>query len=200
VVGRLAVEMGIEVQLTPSPVTGVTARIGIPPEIVSPPQAAAPKSAPARQAAEPARTAAPGRALPEYENTNGRVADTQRLTLPTAPLPPSVPPSVPREERLRPTEVEYVVVDGATPPTPPPSEVMSLHALEPPAPSDEGDRTTNGLRKRNPKARKTASRAEPSAAPAEKSAPVSDSPDAVRSRLTAFRDGVQRGAETAGRP
>jgi hypothetical protein len=107
---------------------------------------------------------------------------------------------VPREERLRPSAVEYVVVDGATPPTPPPSEVMSLHAFEPPAPTDEGDRTTNGLRKRTPKARKATSRVEPSSAPVDQSAPVSDSPDAVRSRLTAFRDGVQRGAETAGRP
>jgi hypothetical protein len=203
VVGRLAVEMGIEVQLTPSPVTGVTARIGLPPEVVSPPQKAAPQSMPSRQTAEPARTAAPGRALAEYNNgrydSNGRT-DTMRLPL-AAPVPPIVPTSVPREERLRPSGVEYVVVDGATPPTPPPNEVMSLHTFEPPAPADEeAERTSNGLRKRTPKARKSGTRAQPAPAPVEQSAPVSDSPDAVRTRLTAFRDGVQRGAETAGRP
>jgi signal transduction histidine kinase len=223
VVGRLAVEMGIEVQLTPSPVTGVTARIGLPAEIVSPHQAtpqqrpAAPQAAPSRQVSEPARSASPGRALAEYDNgrmdngradngralaeyENGRVSDTLRLP---APIPPSVPMSVPREERLRPSAVEYVVVDGATPPTPQPSDVMSLQAFEPPPPATDeaAERTTNGLRKRTPKARKadSGSRTELSSAPVEQSAPVSDGPEAVRSRLTAFRDGMQRGAETAGR-
>jgi hypothetical protein len=75
---------------------------------------------------------------------------------------------------------------------------MDMYSFAP-AP-DESERTPNGLKKRAPKARKTANSGPGKVggtAPtrtAERPAPVSDSPDEVRARLTAFRSGMQRGS------
>ncbi|MCU7727867.1 nitrate- and nitrite sensing domain-containing protein [Actinoplanes sp. KI2] len=216
VVGRLAVEMGVEVQLTPSPVTGVTARIGLPAELVSPIDAVA--SDPASGGAVPRqrRPASPDRASAEIDP---RRPDALRLPpghspapvspAPAGPAPVGLAPTGPAPagpriaggRRLRPSKIEYVVLDGASPPAP--GEVMSLHSFEPPPPAvdDEAERTPNGLRKRTPKAPRTGARTAVAAASATAEQPtaVSDTPEAVRSRLTAFRDGVQRGStETAG--
>jgi hypothetical protein len=62
------------------------------------------------------------------------------------------------------------------------------------------DRTPNGLRKRIPSARKAAPVAAmaPSARPAGR--PIDDSPDKVRARLTALRDGLRRGSGPPARP
>jgi hypothetical protein len=61
---------------------------------------------------------------------------------------------------------------------------------------DEVARTPNGLRKRNPRARKATPEPVGVAAPrgSDRPAPVVDSPDDVRSHLNAFRRGVQRGS------
>ncbi|BBH68799.1 hypothetical protein ACTI_54840 [Actinoplanes sp. OR16] len=64
VVGRLAQQMGIAVQLTPSPVTGVTARITLPAAILSD---AAPVSPPARQITATIEAPAPVRPLPSSD-------------------------------------------------------------------------------------------------------------------------------------
>ncbi|AEV83032.1 histidine kinase [Actinoplanes sp. SE50] len=139
VVGRLAAEMNADVRLTPSAVTGVTARISLPADLLAADLPIAPSPAPA---------------------------------------PPREQPRTTEPVRIRPRalEVDYVVVtERQTPPE-----------LGGP------DRTANGLRKRIPRAR----RAEP--APARTSRDdttvnLIDSPDAVRDRLTALRDGIQRG-------
>ena len=136
VVGRLAAEMGLAVELAPSPVTGVTARISLPPAILSGP---------------PAVTAAP---------------EPRRLSA----------------QPLKSTAIEYVVV-----PDPP----------SPPAPA-EVELTPNGLRKRSPRPRRESPA---KVSPAEPATAVLDSPEAVRDRLTAFREGVRRGdTESASRP
>ena len=54
VVGRLAAEMGIEVQLAPSPVTGVTARIILPASMLADPPAGQRRARPRQPALEPA--------------------------------------------------------------------------------------------------------------------------------------------------
>jgi hypothetical protein len=182
VVGRLAVDLGVEVQLTPSPVTGVTARLTLPAPLLAPsaPEVTGTPAAPPQPPPQPPAQIA---ADPE---------DTAVLTLPPA--------------RLKPTQVEYVTV-------PPVPAQRASSALESSAaawdvytfapPEDSADRTPNGLRKRPPRARKKAP--EPVAATAgapgaERPAPVVDTPDEVRSRLDAFRSGVQRGSSDSPPP
>ncbi|GIE91543.1 sensor histidine kinase [Actinoplanes regularis] len=171
VVGRLALQMGIDVQLTPSPVTGVTARITLPAELLT--------DQPVVTAPRPAR--APARQV------TATVEPARPLRLPTAehaPVQPATTTVVAVDRALRSTAIEYVVVDDTVP-----------------AFSDDGvPRTPNGLRKRIPRAQRDRPRVDaPSTAPADRPAPVSDSPEAVRARLNALRGGIQRGnAETAG--
>ncbi|BCJ45951.1 hypothetical protein GCM10010168_48990 [Actinoplanes ianthinogenes] len=139
VVGRLAAEMHADVRLTPSAVTGVTARISLPAELLA--ETAQVEPAPA----------------PEPALEQPRTADPVRI-------------------RPRALEVDYVVV----------TERPAIAGLD-------SERTANGLRKRIPRARRTdrdpvpVSRDEPTVA-------VSDAPGAVRDRLTALRDGIERGA------
>jgi signal transduction histidine kinase len=182
VVGRLAQQMGVLVQLTPSPVTGVTARITLPAEILSDQQtvtAAARSNGSA--APRPATEAAPRRVTSTVEQPEPAPAPTVAPATPLRLPPGEVTPSRP----LHPAAIEYVVVQDGN--------ILS-------ASEDGGPRTVNGLRKRIPRARRTPSRpAEPVSSPAEKPAPVRDTPDAVRDRLNALRGGIQRGsAETAG--
>ena len=64
-----------------------------------------------------------------------------------------------------------------------------------PVPSEpgEGMRTRNGLRKRTPRTRRPMAVTSMSSA-GERPALLEESPDALRARLSAFRDGVQRGS------
>jgi hypothetical protein len=97
-------------------------------------------------------------------------------------LPPQQP-----DGRIRSTTIEYVTVAGS------PAEVgpESYFFGEP----EEGSgRTPNGLRRRNPGARKVAAPTAPTPA-GERPPLISDSPDQVRARLNAFRSGLQRGTE-----
>ncbi|BCY13298.1 nitrate- and nitrite sensing domain-containing protein [Actinoplanes sp. L3-i22] len=171
VVGRLAQQMGIEVQLTPSPVTGVTARITLPAEILT--------DQPAVTAGRPARS--PAR---QVTATVEPARPQRRLTAEQAPAAAVTSTVATADRTLTATAIEYVVVDDTVP-----------------GPSgDDAPRTPNGLRKRIPRAQRGQPRADaPSTAPVERPAPISDSPEAVRDRLNALRGGIQRGnAETAG--
>ncbi|GIM88300.1 sensor histidine kinase [Paractinoplanes toevensis] len=136
VVGRLAAETGIGVQLAPSPVTGVTARLSLPASV-----------------------------LVERKTVTAAAAPARRL-------PPAPRENVP----LRSNTIEYVVVDPAP---------------APPAESVAADRTPNGLRRRTPRNRREPSTAT-AVAVAEPPPAVEDTPEALRTRLTAFRDGVLR--------
>ena len=180
VVGRLAADLGMEVRLAPSPVTGVTARLTLPanvlaeaPPSIEPPARKPPaRTAPAREPAvlEPPVAQAPA---PQIAAS---AEDTAVLTLPPV--------------RLKPTEVEYVTV----PAVPAQRTAPDLYTFAPT--EDEVARTPNGLRKRNPRARKATPEPVGVAAPrgSDRPAPVVDSPDDVRSHLNAFRRGVQRGS------
>ena len=211
VVGRLATDMDIDVQLAPSPVTGVTARIVLPPSIVAGAQAVTGSGRPARQADE--------ERLPAVDSPRALEASdpaaTQVLTLPSAEQPTAL------DSRIRPGTIEYVTVPGSPALRRQPAEVeqpaaagsptaryedamttstmgMDMYSFAPPP--DESERTPNGLKKRAPKARKTVNSGPGKAGGAtptrttERPAPVSDSPDEVRARLTAFRSGMQRGS------
>ena len=230
VVGQLATEMNIDVQLAPSPVTGVTARIVLPPSLLATPQSlTAPPSPVTQPVAEAPRPVDPRRELEAFDP-----AATQVMTLPSSEPPPA------SDSRIRPVTIEYVTVTGSPAvalqsaaasaaassgnghgggnghgngnssgngngsPTARYESAMASGALSmdmytfPPA-EDDAERTPNGLKKRSPRARKPASggRGAAEVAPtrtADRPAPVADSPDAVRSRLTAFRNGMQRGS------
>ncbi|MFG1607708.1 nitrate- and nitrite sensing domain-containing protein [Actinoplanes sp. NPDC049265] len=212
VVGRLGIDMGIDVQLYPSPVTGVTARITLPAHLLAE-GAPAVTQTPAPLQAEvttPAPAPAPPAPAPPPVTQQQRpdLADTQVLTLPAAPEPTT---ATTPDGRLRPTGVEYVTATGT--PTVPAQRAASpyesakassslgldLYTFTP-AP-ESAERTPNGLKKRTPRAKKSGSTTSPTApAPAsatrtaERPTPVVDSPADIRSRLTAFRSGVERGA------
>ncbi|GID97042.1 nitrate- and nitrite sensing domain-containing protein [Amorphoplanes digitatis] len=214
VVGRLAIEMGIDVQLAPSPVTGVTARIVLPPSMLASPQQVAGPNRPAAPAPEQVQGAERPRALESSDP-----AITQVLT-----MPPIEPPPAPTDGRIRPTTIEYITAAGSPAVRTQQTEAagnssaaryeaamassnlgmdMDMYTFAPPP--DDADRTPNGLRRRTPGTRKaTKPGTDRGAAPTrtvERPAPVGDSPEEVRARLTAFRSGVQRGSnEPADRP
>ncbi|WP_244876826.1 sensor histidine kinase [Winogradskya consettensis] len=199
VVGRLATDMDIDVQLAPSPVTGVTARIVLPPSLLAGQPAVSAPERGTQRIAEP-RMAEPRRPEPALEPARelAAVADTQVVTMTPVEQPVST------DSRIRPATIEFVPMTGspaALRQGPENTLGMDMYTFERPA--DDADRTPNGLRKRAPRARKQAnSGSERLAATAptrtaERPAPVSASPDDVRARLTAFRSGVQRGSTSA---
>lgn len=201
VVGRLAAEMGIDVQLAPSPVTGVTARIMLPTEVL----AASSSVAGGTGAPAPVRT--PAAPVPDGRRALGPATDvgsTQVLTLEPGPEPPPAAP----DRRILAQSIEYVTVPG-TPAVPryaavsttaatagPPASPLEAVTAPDEVPAGDGSgRTVNGLRRRNPRPPKPSGTPQvPRPRGGERPAPVGDSPDDVRSRLTAFRTGVQRGA------
>ncbi|MEU4619613.1 nitrate- and nitrite sensing domain-containing protein [Actinoplanes sp. NPDC023801] len=194
VVGRLAAEMGVVVQLARSAVTGVTARVSLPAGIL----AAAPLNG-AAQLNGPATSDRPV------------VLDaTESPAVPSGPEPVELP-SVQRQEpgpRPLAADVDYVVLDERPAAHTVPSPRRPTHSgridtgrLDTGRPdssrSDPGrpdtGHTVNGLRRRTPRDQ----RAKPdpvTSPPPAPSAPVNDSPDAVRDRLAALRAGIERGA------
>ncbi|QOC91470.1 sensor histidine kinase [Micromonospora craniellae] len=192
VVGQLARDLDIDVQLAPSPVTGVTARVLLPATVLTNPNAIAPDG-----------------------GANG-VGTTQTLTVaatttrvaaePTsAPVLPSVPAA-------RPTPAVGIAGAGTRNAIDPPPARHAAPAAprgydrpvagRPPTIAGEvsavgpvEERTTNGLRKRLPRERR-ASEAAPAAGPvasAPRSDAMDDSPMEIRNRLTALRAGTLRG-------
>ncbi|WP_230859776.1 sensor histidine kinase [Actinoplanes aureus] len=96
---------------------------------------------------------------------------------------------LPRGTRPGAVEVDYVVV-AERPAVPAPRRPLDAPLVET-APGVA--RTANGLRKRVPRAQRAPAAAAPTPPP-EPAAPVTDSPEAIRTRLTALRDGIRRGA------
>ncbi|WP_345138690.1 sensor histidine kinase [Dactylosporangium darangshiense] len=193
VVGQLARQLGVDVQLSNSPVTGVTARVMLPARLMTTPPPpiegprepqAPPRIVPSTVGAEPAHTAA-----------RPPAAVTAQLVLGGHPA----------------TTVEYVSVPGAAPP----GTVVDGHGnaaandlvqvpSQMPSWADEstGERTRNGLRKRPARrpAAGAAVTAQPETGPdrAERGEPVrrpsmvDDSPAQVRDRMLSLRDGFRR--------
>ncbi|BEL08473.1 nitrate- and nitrite sensing domain-containing protein [Actinoplanes sichuanensis] len=172
VVGRLAAEMGVSVQLARSPVTGVTARVCLPAEMLAAP-AASLNGPPEARKPSPLRSVPP--AKPEVPAVTG-------------PKPAELPSLQPPEPPSQPLQVDYVVLDEqpAVPAPRRPVEAGLPHA----------EHTVNGLRRRTPRAQRNRSETTmplPAVA-AEPTVPVTASPEAVRDRLTALRAGIQRGS------
>jgi hypothetical protein len=175
VVGRLANELGAGVQLAGSPVTGVTARLTLPPGVVS----ATPEPLP------------PG---PKSGSVNPDDAAGTSMAGPAAasPAEPALPAGAGPHPRGVPVlgTTSHANVFARTPAVTA-SGTTALGITQPSA-STGGDRTPNGLLKRTP--RQLASPVRPPAPPVNAdTAAVELHPAEVRSMLTAFRAGTHRG-------
>ncbi|HEX5995920.1 MAG TPA: nitrate- and nitrite sensing domain-containing protein [Jiangellales bacterium] len=202
VVGQLAREMSVDVQLVQSPVTGITARVTLSHTVLAAPPAAS------RVAAVPV-AGTPSESRPRTSSVFGSPPTQPPLTSPQV-LSPSRAPSQAIEARPAPV-VEYVTVPGSQlsmdgPTATFPIVVATVGETERPASAIAGERTANGLRKRLPRSR----RPEPtesyarhagsaaSAGRSEQAQPLDDSPAQVRARLTALRAGMLRGQSEYG--
>ncbi|MDP9792080.1 anti-sigma regulatory factor (Ser/Thr protein kinase)/HAMP domain-containing protein [Catenuloplanes nepalensis] len=203
VVGQLAADMGAEVKLASSPVTGVTARVLLPAAVMS--NASSPvvrdveivEERPARPVIPPAPftpvmapTAPPAPPAPEV---------ARPLVSSGAPTQAPDAPYLAIGGRVKPSVVEYLTV-------PPSPEVVAAEAAaeavaeqSSPRPrtidAEEVERTRNGLRKRAPRTSRPEAEAAPAPAPSApetRAAMVDSSPAEVRNRLTALRAGMQR--------
>jgi signal transduction histidine kinase len=173
VVGRLAQRLGIEIELTVSPVSGIVARLLLPPDILAEAKPDAPKQAEIK--------------WPSAEPEAPALASTGVGQIPPMRSEPAVPqeqqPPVPvrsRQERLAGTPTVV------TPPQPV-AHVPESRGGEAPV-----QRTKNGLVKRGrnrpdePAVRSVAPSRPPTAV-------EKRSPEEVRSMLSSFRTGHQRG-------
>ncbi|MEV2238297.1 nitrate- and nitrite sensing domain-containing protein [Micromonospora sp. NPDC049891] len=225
VVGQLARQLGADVQLAPSPVTGVTARVVLPAEMLAvPPEL--PSQVMSGISARPAEAAAP---------VAGTVASVPagEQVVPVSPVGSQLPagPAAPAPALGRPS-VEYVSAAGPTadaaPPPPafrrlgsgayplvdssPRAAAARAEAVGVGVAVDEPERTANGLRKRPPRQRRTeaagtagttrAAKPSPSVSDStgERGQVVNDSPAEVRARLTALRAGVSRAESATAEP
>lgn len=181
VVGHLARQMSVEVQLGPSPVTGVTARVVLPASVLAIPAAL--------DCADGGFVTV--EAPPVIEEVVPPVAGSR--VVPRAPQPVASHLAI---GRRRPAVVEYITVpEVGRPvtvpmPAPPPPPV-------PPDPIARAHRTRNGLAKRPPRSQArqgtAAERAEWTAPEGPRPAVLDESPDQMRERLMSLRAGVRRG-------
>ncbi|MFD8250552.1 nitrate- and nitrite sensing domain-containing protein [Nocardia sp. NPDC059691] len=184
VVGRLAERLGITVELSVSPVSGIVARLTLPPGMV--------ETEPDRRD-DPAtsHTATVGDTAGSPSGSRPQSRATATATATTADGPPA--------HAVNAGSSPYTqFVSARTEPTASAGLIESRRAQEPsgPAPSEPAARhTKNGLVKRNKKARAAATGARPDAPPRMEPAPaVERSPEEIRSMLSSFRTGHQRGA------
>jgi signal transduction histidine kinase len=229
VVGRLARQMSVQVDLGESPVSGITARMLLPAEIM----AERPESTSdgkggrsVRTPAKPAKPVAPARSIaasqppaaatpaPEPAPARGGPPTGPQPTVRMEPVAPPVPaarvesPPMHRwptdDESGGVAETSEPVTVAALANTAPydPAQPTANHYLAPtPAPTSAtaaGDRTRNGLVKRQPRHRGTTTTTRP--APTAPSAPrhtagetTERTPTDVGTMLSAFRRGHQRG-------
>jgi hypothetical protein len=223
VVGNLARQMGIEVELAPSPLTGVTARVALPESMLA--------SVPAvtASAAEPTR-ATTAAAVPEPEpraiSAGPLVVDAVVIDPPPADL--TVGPDQPRMSPAPPHWPEWPGGDaggwggapvaeatrdsdlGAAPYAGPPAArsfgaggtgYLSADGV-PRADGAGGDRTRNGLRRRVPAARSGSTPTTTSTPGSETDSRAGvETGDARRSRLSELRAGMaRRESERGGDP
>ncbi|RIV41612.1 sensor protein [Micromonospora radicis] len=186
VVGQLAQDLGIDVHLAPSPVTGVTARVVLPHSLLSRPNAITPPPGSADGDSTPIAIAA------------ADPADSGRV-------PPANPPRRPAARAVTAGEGSGVGLPGAGAPAIPVQSVVGRPATIPGELAGAGtvaERTTNGLRKRLPRDRRTATPEQVTARPVpdQRPAALDDSPTHVRDRLTALRAGTLRGQTARSAP
>ncbi|MGV9678892.1 sensor histidine kinase [Nocardia sp. NPDC003482] len=220
VVGRLAKRLGIEIELTVSPVSGVVARMQLPGDLIADPT---PRLETRRQAQLPSAALEPDIDPTATAMLRPTAAGTAALLAPEAPAAPAVPvaPAV-DESDFEPTTPtvrettgrhhapprEYPGVPADPFPTLPAGPMKdSLNAAVAqrqravdvePAPRRaavaEPERTRNGLVKRTRKTRDTGAYTAPT--PTHPAAPAAErSPEEVRGMLASFRAGHQRGEQ-----
>ncbi|HEX3649849.1 MAG TPA: nitrate- and nitrite sensing domain-containing protein [Pseudonocardiaceae bacterium] len=194
VVGRLARQLEVQVELGESPVSGITARMVLPGELLT----EGPGADPSRVVAQPAPAEPRAHALPAPEPTpvlaapaaGVRPVDTM---VDTVRLP--IPESVPSQPVLRwPTEQE--LLSQAEPDTRP-AAVTLAEPEPPPVPVTVGgpiERTRNGLVKRQPR---SGGRSSPTRYTVTDAAPKDRTPNEVGDMLNAFRSGHRRGERSA---
>ncbi|MEV6280853.1 nitrate- and nitrite sensing domain-containing protein [Nocardia sp. NPDC051832] len=186
VVGRLARRLGIEVELTVSPVSGVVARLLLPPELLGeakdqPTPSAAQQPMPLEsRAAEPANSVEPANsAEPAEIAAYGAKPAMLGRGLYAEPADKTRSPKHAASVKARagaPSDAETA------------APADSRSAAEP----DSVQRTRNGLVKRTKRSRSIDAAQRPAAA--RPSAPLPErSPEEVRGMLSAFRAGHQRG-------
>ncbi|MFC4107946.1 nitrate- and nitrite sensing domain-containing protein [Micromonospora zhanjiangensis] len=202
VVGQLARELKLEVQLTPSPVTGVTARVLLPSAVLSTPNAIRPDDSGHPDGGPPnALTAGPRRDAteagvvgsfgPRREIAGGPVQEVARTG-----GSPRTGGFVIEGGPVTPTDVSVPAPPvGAYPMGP---STARPATGQPSSTEPAVERTSNGLRKRLPRARRTSPAVSPAAAVPEtdhRPATIDAAPADIRDRLTALRAGVRRGRD-----
>jgi hypothetical protein len=207
VVGQLARETGISVELRPSPVTGITARVTVPagllsmqPSVDGRPMADA-TAVTASAVITESRSQLPSglAAIPELESAQPR----SRRSLAADWKQEAAQEERPVVSVRSPSQSAPYVSDhpsGAIPPQSPSFLRGAEYPLldDPPANGDSGaapgERTRNGLRKRTPRSLRAMDDTGPAPTRRVERAPVvDDSPAQVRNRLTALRTGLERG-------
>jgi hypothetical protein len=215
VVGQLARQMSVDVQLAPSPVTGITARVTLPASVLATQPAlnrveavtGTPVQSPSAQPSSVKSPSAQSRQMPAEPFRQPVVSQPVR-SMATVP-----PPAI--SGRAGPL-VDYVTVSSAASSTNAPTAAYPVVAgpastsstsgagdaghTVPASASASSEHTTNGLRKRIPRSR----RPMPSESIAERPGngasgravrgeALDDSPGEVQARLTALRAGILRG-------
>ncbi|HEY3610323.1 MAG TPA: nitrate- and nitrite sensing domain-containing protein, partial [Pseudonocardiaceae bacterium] len=215
VVGRLARQMSVQVDLGESPVSGITARMLLPAEIMADrpdsPGDTGGKGRPARQS--PARSlgrpdpVAPPVTAPEPEPATvvtRPVAEPAPRPVPVARLdaPPTHRWPTEQESLLDPPSPQPVTVAAIANSAPydPRYRATPVYANSGPSAMSNEERTRNGLVKRQPRHRGAATTRPPAASPTTnrhtagaESTNTDRSPTEVGSMLSAFRRGHQRG-------
>lgn len=216
VVGHLARQLRIDVALSPSPVTGITARVTLPADLLASPgngRTALGESPSTAVTASFAAVTGPfaavtGSGAPAYQPVAGPVTSA-----PPAPPIPHLAPPVPATAGLAtaPTSGSaqpYLAIDTVEYLTGASAGPMAGANVDPPTGAGSGlpgsgantaaggdpARTRNGLVRRPPRTRpESPTSASAPVARADRATAVDHSPSEVRSRLTALRAGVQRG-------
>ena len=233
VVGRLAQRLGIEVELTVSPVSGIVGRLLLPPDILSENKPETPRQAEIKwPSSEPE--------APSLSSTGvGQIAPVPPAPRPEAPAPrqetvaPRQEPVAPRQDVVQP----MTIVDRPAPQQPVPSQAVPQPVAPQPVSQQDGpqqppnpvrsrqerlagtpitstpvpaqpvahvpetrgggdaspQRTKNGLVKRNRSRSADETQSRPAASTRPPTAVEKRSPEEVRSMLSSFRTGHQRG-------
>ena len=211
VVGRLAQRLGIEVELTVSPVSGIVARLLLPVEILSENKPETPKQAEIKwPSSEPEAPTLSSTGVGEIPPVRAEAVQPMNVTERPAPPPaqPQQPPRPPQPQLQSPPQHEPQPPAPVrtrqerlfgTPVTPPPAPVVPAQPTpaEASAVAANGDgpvqKTKNGLVKRNRARSEEPTSSRPAASSRPPTAVEKRSPDEVRSMLSSFRTGHQRG-------
>jgi signal transduction histidine kinase len=228
VVGRLAQRLGIEVELTVSPVSGIVARLLLPPDMLSENKPETPRQAeikwPSSEPEAPGLSStgvgqiapvpsAPAprteHVAPRHEPVASRQDTVQPMTIVDRPAPPqpvapqpAAPQAAPphqqppapvrtRQERLAGTPITSSPLVPAQAQSEPAPAVA--HDSEPRNGDGPVQRTKNGLVKRNRGRAADETPSRPAASTRPPTAVEKRSPEEVRSMLSSFRTGHQRG-------